>query len=76
MAEPAYLREETLFLLCSKEEANHAEELQVDCGHLELTQGAVDEVYGQVEGLFLKMHHLLVGNKPSNQDRPFSQHTI
>ncbi len=66
-AEPAYLREETLFLLCSKEEANHAEELQVGCGHLDLTQGAVEEVYGQIEGLFLKMQHLLVGNKQGIQ---------
>lgn len=57
-----YLREETLFLLCSKEEANHAEELQVGRVHLDLTQGAVEEVYGQIEGLCLKMQHLLAGN--------------
>lgn len=41
-----YLREETLLLLCSKEEANHPEELQVGCGHFDLMQGAVEKVYG------------------------------
>lgn len=58
-----YLREETLFLFCSQEETNHAKQLQVGCGHLDLTQGTVEEVYSQIEGFCLKMHHVLVGNK-------------
>lgn len=65
--EAAYLRNETLFLLRSKEEANHAEELQVDCGHLDLPQGSIEEVYGQVESLLLEMHHFLAGNKQGTQ---------
>ena len=58
----AHLWEEALFFLCCKEEANHTEELQVGCSHLQLSQGAVEEVYGQIEGLFLEMYQLLVTN--------------
>lgn len=45
-AEQAYLREGTLFHLCSNEEANTGQELQVDCGHFNLTEAAIEEVYG------------------------------
>lgn len=71
--EAAYLRQEALFLFCSKEEANHPEELQVGCGHLDLLQGAVEEVHGQIEGLSLKLHHLLASNKQCIQDQNDSQ---
>lgn len=56
----SYIREQTLFFLRSEEEANHAEELQIDRGHLDLTQGAVDKVNGEVEGFILEMQALLV----------------
>lgn len=71
-----YLREETLLLLCSQEEADHAEELQVGGGHLDLTQGAVEKVYGQIEGLCLEMDNLLVGNKQGIQDSKTSRKNI
>lgn len=73
-----YLREETLFLLCCKEQANHAKELQVGRGNLDLTQGAVEKVYGQVQGLLLEMQQLLEGSKGTvntthrNQEAPLS----
>lgn len=54
-----YLGEKRLLLLCSEEEANHPQQLQVGCGHLHLTQAAVEKVDGQVEGLRLERHHVL-----------------
>lgn len=60
-AAPPYLWEATLLLLGSQEEADHAQQLQVGRGHLDPAQRLVEQVDGQVQGVRLETHHVLVG---------------
>lgn len=55
----ANLWEEALLFLRSNKYANHTKELQVCGGHLELSQGVIEEVNGQIEGVFLEVQQLL-----------------
>lgn len=56
----ANLGEEALFFFGSEKKADHAEQLQVVSGHLDLTQGTVQQMYGQIQSLIMEMHQLLV----------------
>lgn len=60
-AAPPYLWEATLLLLCSQEETDHPQQLQVGRGHLDPAQRLVEKVDGQVQGVRLETHHVLVG---------------
>lgn len=58
-----HLWETTFLLLGSQEEADHPQQLQVGRGHLDPAQRLVEKVDGQVEGVCLETHHVLVGER-------------
>lgn len=65
-----YLWEATLLLLGRQEEADHPQQLQVAGGHLHLAQRLVEQVDGQVEGVGLETHDVLVDKTNAHSEGP------